>query len=182
MAGSEGIGSSGAQKRNREPGIRTPVRRRRPGSRIDSPPPALAGPQAGGVSRARRWLSKIVSSWGPSPTFRIFLFLGGIVATMGFFLYNEYVIDQLRRQERKQGRPLRQPLRSGLVPPPARGLLRTDLEHGNLQPGNRLPDNRHRSPGRSRVGEREGPSRGRRHVRSCYRPPSTDPRADGCPP
>lgn len=100
MAGSEGIGSSGA--RNREPGIRTPVRRRRPGSRIGSPQPALAGPLAGRVSRARRWLSKIVSSWGPSPTFRIFLFLGGIVATMGFFLYNEYVIDQLRRQERNR--------------------------------------------------------------------------------
>ncbi|MCY3760873.1 MAG: hypothetical protein OXH50_06450, partial [Gemmatimonadetes bacterium] len=50
----------------------------------------------------RRWLSRIVSSWGPSPTFRIFLFLGGIIATMGFFLYNEYVIDQLRRQERNR--------------------------------------------------------------------------------
>ena len=100
MAGSDGISSAGARQRDRGPGTRSSVRRRRPGGRIDFPPAALAGPQTGRRSRVRRWLSRIVSSWGPSPTFRIFLFLGGIIAAMGFFLYNEYVIDQLRRQER----------------------------------------------------------------------------------
>ena len=101
MAGSESISSAARQgDRGTESGAQV-RRRRRPGSRTDSPPP-FAAPEAARSSRARRWLSKIVSSWGPSPTFRIFLFLGGIVAIMGFFLYNEYVIGQLRRQERNR--------------------------------------------------------------------------------
>ena len=99
MAGSEGISSTGARER----GSRAPVpRRRRQGSGSDPAPPTNAAPEATWRTRARRWLSKISSSWGPSPTFRIFLFLGGILATMGFFLYNEYVIEQLRQQERNR--------------------------------------------------------------------------------
>ena len=57
-------------------------------------------------SRAR-WsvqnkFSGALSSWGLSPTFRVFLFLGGVIGVMVFFLYNEYVIDQLRHQERNR--------------------------------------------------------------------------------
>ena len=99
MAGSGGISSTGARER----GSRAPVpRRRRQGSGSDRALPTNAAPEATRGTRARRWLSKISSSWGPTPTFRIFLFLGGIVATMGFFLYNEYVIEQLRQQERNR--------------------------------------------------------------------------------
>lgn len=39
-------------------------------------------------------------AWGLSPTFRVFLFLGGIFGVMAFLLYNEYVIQQFRDQER----------------------------------------------------------------------------------
>ena len=102
MAGSEGISSPGSRQRDRGPGSGAPVpRRRRPGSRSGAPSPVGAQEATPG-SRERRWLSKIVSSWGPSPTFRIFLFLGGILSIMAFLLYNEYVIDQLRRQERNR--------------------------------------------------------------------------------
>ncbi|MEE2831157.1 MAG: HAMP domain-containing sensor histidine kinase [Candidatus Latescibacterota bacterium] len=39
-------------------------------------------------------------AWGLSPTFRVFLFLGGILGVMAFLLYNEYVIQEFREQER----------------------------------------------------------------------------------
>ncbi|MBT3344657.1 MAG: GHKL domain-containing protein [Gemmatimonadetes bacterium] len=40
------------------------------------------------------------ASWGLTPTFRVFLFLSAIVAVMSFLLYNEYLIRQVREQER----------------------------------------------------------------------------------
>ncbi len=42
----------------------------------------------------------IPSSWGLTPTFRVFLFLSAIVAVMSFLLYNEYLIGEVRQQER----------------------------------------------------------------------------------
>jgi signal transduction histidine kinase len=46
------------------------------------------------------WRNLLPRAWGLSPTFRVFLFLGGVLGVMGFLLYNEYVIQTFREQER----------------------------------------------------------------------------------
>ncbi|MFH1567703.1 MAG: HAMP domain-containing sensor histidine kinase, partial [Gemmatimonadota bacterium] len=66
--------------------------------------PRAPAPERGGRAVRRqarsRWQPEFVASWGLSPTFRVFLFLGGIVAVLVFLLYNEYVIREFKRQER----------------------------------------------------------------------------------
>lgn len=47
--------------------------------------------------RRRPWMT---AAWATSPTFRVLLFLGGVLAVMTFLLYNEYIIQQFRDQER----------------------------------------------------------------------------------
>ena len=44
-------------------------------------------------------LPEFMASWGLSPTFRVFLFLGGILGVLVFLLYNEYVIREFKQQE-----------------------------------------------------------------------------------
>jgi signal transduction histidine kinase len=53
-----------------------------------------------GSRRAGGLRSLAPKAWGLSPTFRVFLFLGGILGVMAFLLYNEYVIQQFHDQER----------------------------------------------------------------------------------
>ncbi len=48
----------------------------------------------------RRWVQRFLSSWGPSPTYRVLFFLGAIVLVMAFLIYSEHVIDELRDRER----------------------------------------------------------------------------------
>jgi two-component system, NtrC family, sensor histidine kinase KinB len=65
---------------------------------------AVAAPE--GVPRPvrRGWLGRwrsLLPSIGVSPTFRVYLFAGGIVAILVFFLYNEAVIHQVRDQEKR---------------------------------------------------------------------------------
>ncbi|MBT4612556.1 MAG: hypothetical protein HOC05_21100, partial [Gemmatimonadetes bacterium] len=54
----------------------------------------------GRAARGVRSGALVPAAWGLTPTFRIFLFLGAIVAVMSFLLYNEYLIRQIREQER----------------------------------------------------------------------------------
>ena len=58
--------------------------------------------EAGGhFTRLRRWrMPELLSSWGLSPTFRVFIFLSGIVGVMAFLLYNEYMIAEFKEHER----------------------------------------------------------------------------------
>lgn len=63
-------------------------------------PGRRAGDVPGNVSRTGRWRALAPTAWGLSPTFRVFLFLGGILGVMTFLLYNEYVIQEFRDQER----------------------------------------------------------------------------------
>ena len=85
--------------------------------------PALPGAPDGSA--------KIVSSWGPSPTFRISSFPGRNRRRHGVFPLQRIRNRTAQASGAEQGGPLRQPLRTGLVPPSSRGLLRTDLEHRN---------------------------------------------------
>lgn len=63
-----------------------------------SMPPRLEIPRNG--LRGRRWhVPEFMASWGLSPTFRVFLFLGGILGVLVFLLYNEYVIREFKAQE-----------------------------------------------------------------------------------
>ena len=64
--------------------------------------PALTPPEA--RARRRRRFSEFVPSWGLSPTFRVFLFLVGILGVLVFLFYNEYVIREFTRQERDRAR------------------------------------------------------------------------------
>lgn len=52
--------------------------------------------------RTGRWRALAPKAWGLSPTFRVFLFLGGIVGVMTFLLYNEALIQGFREQERER--------------------------------------------------------------------------------
>ena len=45
-------------------------------------------------------MPEVLSSWGLSPTFRVFIFLSGIVGVMAFLLYNEYVKAEFKDHER----------------------------------------------------------------------------------
>ena len=90
----------------------TPGRRRRrratsPASEVPNDRPvadeaaAATGEKSSQVTRLRGWrMPELLSSWGLSPTFRVFIFLSGIVSVMAFLLYNEYVIAELKEHER----------------------------------------------------------------------------------
>ena len=54
----------------------------------------------GRAGRGVRSGALVPAAWGLTPTFRIFLFLSAIAAVMSFLLYNEYLIRQIREQER----------------------------------------------------------------------------------
>ena len=45
-------------------------------------------------------MPEVLSSWGLSPTFRVFIFLSGIVGVMVFLLYNEHVKAEFKDHER----------------------------------------------------------------------------------
>ena len=51
-------------------------------------------------SKVKGHTRSIPSSWGLSPTFRVLVFLGGVLGVMVFLLYNEFLIRQFRDQER----------------------------------------------------------------------------------
>ncbi|MBT6147945.1 MAG: hypothetical protein HOH74_21095, partial [Gemmatimonadetes bacterium] len=78
-------------------------RRRRQADGVSVPVPAAesASPPASHRRRRTSHLRALApKTWGLSPTFRVFLFLGGIIGVMAFLLYNEYIIQQFRDQER----------------------------------------------------------------------------------
>ena len=81
-----------------EPGRR---RRRRRTDDAKNAPPAKRGETPNGRSRGSSGGGGLIpSSWGLTPTFRVLLFLGAIVAVMSFLLYNEYLIREVSEQER----------------------------------------------------------------------------------
>ena len=62
---------------------------------------ATTGEAGGHLTRLRRWrMPELLSSWGLSPTFRVFIFLSAIVGVMAFLLYNEYMIAEFKEHER----------------------------------------------------------------------------------
>jgi signal transduction histidine kinase len=107
---------SAEEKTGEEKTGRSPHRRRRrlAGSRVAKPNPeagsvwdpegesavVVAPPSPRGRSLLPRWTPGFLSSWGLSPTFRVFIFLGSIVGVMSFLLYTEYLIREFRIQER----------------------------------------------------------------------------------
>ena len=81
--------------------------RRRRRRRTDGPFASSATPEPMPTSvlpakaqRAGRLRALAPTAWGLSPTFRVFLFLGSILGVMAFLLYNEFIIQQFRDQER----------------------------------------------------------------------------------
>ena len=81
-----------------EPGRR---RRRRRTDDAKNAPPAKRGETPNGRSRGSSGGGGLIpASWGLTPTFRVLLFLGAIVAVMSFLLYNEYLIREVSEQER----------------------------------------------------------------------------------
>ena len=81
-----------------EPGRR---RRRRRTDDAKNAPPAKRGETPNGRSRGSSGGGGLIpASWGVTPTFRVLLFLGAIVAVMSFLLYNEYLIREVSEQER----------------------------------------------------------------------------------
>jgi len=60
--------------------------------RIEAPP----------LSRWQRWKREALSSLGLSPTFRVYVFVGSIVAILAFLLYNESLIRELREHEQSR--------------------------------------------------------------------------------
>ena len=81
-----------------EPGRR---RRRRRTDDAKNAPPAKRGEIPNGRSRGSSGGGGLIpASWGLTPTFRVLLFLGAIVAVMSFLLYNEYLIREVSEQER----------------------------------------------------------------------------------
>ena len=81
-----------------EPGRR---RRRRRIDDVKNAPPAKRGETPNGRSRGSSGGGGLIpASWGLTPTFRVLLFLGAIVAVMSFLLYNEYLIREVSEQER----------------------------------------------------------------------------------
>ena len=74
----------------------------------ESQGPAVAGEptltRAEARDRRRQRVSELIPSWGLSPTFRVFLFLAGILGVLLFLLYTEYVIREFTRQERDRAR------------------------------------------------------------------------------
>lgn len=83
-------------------------RRRAAGLPSQTEPPPGAGAEQGSVpeerpapvprQRRRHWLS----SWGLSPAFRIYVFLGSILALIAFLLYSESLIREAKEQERNR--------------------------------------------------------------------------------
>ncbi len=62
-------------------------------------------PKARGATSShpsRSWLAETLSSLGISPIFRAYIFLGSIVAILGFLLYNESLTQELREQEKNR--------------------------------------------------------------------------------
>ncbi|MEE2658323.1 MAG: HAMP domain-containing sensor histidine kinase [Candidatus Latescibacterota bacterium] len=74
------------------------IRRRRRDRSAEAPveiaPVQPVSPKDKGRTRS------VPSSWGLSPTFRVLVFLGGVLGVMVFLLYNEFLIRQFRDQER----------------------------------------------------------------------------------
>lgn len=76
-------------------------RRRRRTDDAKNAPPAKRGETPNGRSRGSSGGGGLIpASWGLTPTFRVLLFLGAIVAVMSFLLYNEYLIREVSEQER----------------------------------------------------------------------------------
>lgn len=87
----------------------------------------------------RRWLQRFLSSWGPSPTYRVMFFLGAIVLVMAFLIYSEYVINELRDRERDRAAinaHLHSLVGSDVLPEQLEQLV---LKHVVLYPKEKLP-------------------------------------------
>lgn len=87
----------------------------------------------------RRWARRFLSSWGPSPTYRVLIFLVAIVLVMAFLVYGEYVINELRDRERDRAAinaHLHSMVGSGALPDQLEQLV---LKHVVIQPKERLP-------------------------------------------
>ena len=52
--------------------------------------------------KIRIWLRNLLFSLGISPVFRAYVFLGSVLAILGFLLYNESLTHQLREQEKSR--------------------------------------------------------------------------------
>ncbi|MBQ35085.1 MAG: hypothetical protein CME04_01725 [Gemmatimonadaceae bacterium] len=96
--------SEDAVRRRRRRRTDDPVEPRPTSDRVTTPTvpgnDRQTGERPAGSRRARGWRVLAPTAWGLSPTFRVFLFLGGVLGVMAFLLYNEYVIQQFRDQER----------------------------------------------------------------------------------
>ena len=87
----------------------------------------------------RRWLQRFLSSWGPSPTYRVMFFLGAIVLVMAFLIYSEYVINELRDRERDKAAiiaHLHSLVGSEVLPEQLEQLV---LKHVVIQPKGKVP-------------------------------------------
>ncbi len=79
-------------------------RRRRPAGaeQVEVPAaPLEALPEERAVP-GRRWGPQALSSWGLSPTFRVYLFLGSILGIIAFLVYSESLIREVKVQERSR--------------------------------------------------------------------------------
>ena len=75
-------------------------RRRRRGR---APVEVVAHAQAPAPARRSRfWPAETLSSFGISPIFRAYIFLGSIVTILAFLLYNESLTNELREQEKNR--------------------------------------------------------------------------------
>jgi signal transduction histidine kinase len=79
----------------------TPRRRRRNSATSTAPTPTPV-PATARPSFWQRLRPDILSSWGLSTTFRVYIFLGGIAMVMAVLLYNEKMISDVKDQERNQ--------------------------------------------------------------------------------
>ncbi len=87
----------------------------------------------------RKWTRRFLSSWGPSPTYRVLFFLVAIVLVMAFLVYSEYVINELRDRERDRAAinaHLHSLVGSEALPEQLEQLV---LKHVVLEPKERLP-------------------------------------------
>jgi signal transduction histidine kinase len=77
-----------------------PSRRRRRRPVAAEEPTEHGAPASLPPSRWQRWRSQGLASWGLSPAFRAYVFVGAIITVLAFLLYSEFVIQEFREQER----------------------------------------------------------------------------------
>ena len=116
-------------------------RRRRRGSTGPgvSDPTGPRGQKRGFLHLLRKWTQRFLSSWGPSPTYRVLVFLVAIILVMAFLVYSEYVIDELRERERDRAAinaHLDSLVGSGVLPEQLEQLV---LKQVVIKPKERLP-------------------------------------------